>query len=492
MSGLNKTLGIWANPQDRLTSKGSGQSKEVYCFHARQSLHARLSDLSKLMEESKEVKMPNTGELVNDAEMLVDYALRNKIVLPDGLLDVLRGARSKLGALQQEGPDRDSFYQAFQRIAELVRVSVVDIRSANQRRARLEPLVAAAQKLVAYAAANARQIEDDVRNNLIEAANAVAQGAPTVADEEKFFKAYQALTSKLAPINSATLAASETRIPRWSDLFANPRQFLRDAAGITLGRFVHFAIFVLVLLGTGFALAYQSIGETAMTRYRELDTKIADLKKEFAKKEEAVRDKYDVLTVAQQKDPKSDATRSAQRSWEEAVLDVQAANDLMTRLTQEQSALPARLRKWEEQPCAVWWAKWLCSFSYRSPVGSEPSSPPETLAIVFSAQTALARMSQIVLPLLLGLLGAYSFVLRSMSRDIRELSFAPHSSLQHLVRLSLGSLAGIASGWLLKPEQVGLLNSVPAWTLAFIAGYGTELLFAFMDRLIAAFTTKPT
>jgi uncharacterized membrane protein YeaQ/YmgE (transglycosylase-associated protein family) len=58
------------------------------------------------------------------------------------------------------------------------------------------------------------------------------------------------------------------------------------------------------------------------------------------------------------------------------------------------------------------------------------------------------------------------------------------------VRLALGALAGIAAGWLSKPEQVGLLSNVPAWVLAFVAGYGIELLFAFLDRVVASFSAK--
>jgi hypothetical protein len=99
-------------------------------------------------------------------------------------------------------------------------------------------------------------------------------------------------------------------------------------------------------------------------------------------------------------------------------------------------------------------------------------------------------LNVIMLPMLMGLLGAYAFVLRTVSREIRERSFAENSALHHVARLSLGALAGIAAGWFLRPEQVGLLNSVPAWGLAFVAGYGIELLFAFLDRIVVAFTSK--
>ena len=78
-----------------------------------------------------------------------------------------------------------------------------------------------------------------------------------------------------------------------------------------------------------------------------------------------------------------------------------------------------------------------------------------------------------------------------MSVDIERRSFAPGSSIHHLIRLFLGAMAGIASGWLLKPGDVGLLSSAPAWVLAFVAGYSVELVFSFMDRIVTAFSTKP-
>lgn len=75
--------------------------------------------------------------------------------------------------------------------------------------------------------------------------------------------------------------------------------------------------------------------------------------------------------------------------------------------------------------------------------------------------------------------------------EISELSFAKASSLRHITRLALGSLAGIAFSWLFSPDAVASqLKYEPVWVFAFITGYGIELVFAFMDRIIGAFTTK--
>jgi len=40
-----------------------------------------------------------------------------------------------------------------------------------------------------------------------------------------------------------------------------------------------------------------------------------------------------------------------------------------------------------------------------------------------------------------------------------------------------------------KSYEIASFKALPVWALAFVAGYGIELVFAFMDRIIAAFTS---
>ena len=108
-----------------------------------------------------------------------------------------------------------------------------------------------------------------------------------------------------------------------------------------------------------------------------------------------------------------------------------------------------------------------------------------------AARTVISRLNDVYLPLLLGFLGAHAYILRRMSKDISDRAFAKGSAFNHIVRIGLGALAGLASTWLLTPEVVGgaSFKALPVWALAFVAGYGIELVFAFMDRIIAAFTS---
>jgi len=308
----------------------------------------------------------------------------------------------------------------------------------RQRCERLAPLVHDALALLEHAAANGRKVEAGVRNPLIATADAVARGAPTLAEEQAFFAAYEALTVATAPVTAETLAASRTVLPKLDQLFSR-QGFVDGLKGLTLGRFVNALSFIVVLVGCCLALAYYSLGASTFERQLRLQDQPAQ------------------------------------------ALAMPAAD----------GGLPDRLWRWASLPCDQPLLAWLmCSGVDRVPAGQDP---PDAMKIE-AAGAMVARMNDVVLPLLLGWLGAHAWVLRQLTTAIATRTLARGSMLGTLVRLSLGALAGFASSWLLTPEMVAgvQLKDVPAWALAFVAGYGIELVFAFMDRLIAAFTNKPS
>ncbi len=105
-----------------------------------------------------------------------------------------------------------------------------------------------------------------------------------------------------------------------------------------------------------------------------------------------------------------------------------------------------------------------------------------------TAEFVLRAMNIYFLPLLYGLLGAATFVLRSLSIAIKELTFSYDSDIKYQLRLSLGALAGMAVGWFLKPEELESLGSISPMALAFLMGYNVEVLFSIMDRFIGMAT----
>lgn len=439
--------------------------------------------------------MAMINDLASDAELIVNYSLTNKVPLPPGCVAILLAAKGQIAALAVPGKTRDDFYGALDTAAATLAVSVASIRASGSRRDRLRALVADAQRLLEFAAANAKKVDDDIRNPLIAAADSVAKGAPTVTDEQSFLKAYEALTTKTAPVTADTLEASKTKLPEFAAFFSR-HSFENALRGLTLGRFVNALVFVFILLITCVSLGYYSLGSTGLSRYRELHTSLEKLESELPQKKDLVALR-DSAVKKEQANSKVDpaALDTANRNLRETQHLVYLDELSISQFRSEHDAIPERLWKWSQQPCSTGasyvFAWTLCSAVDKIPDGEKPSSDTAKLE---AAKTVAARMSDIYLPLLLGWLGAYAFILRNMTKEISENSFAKSSALRHIVRLGLGALAGFASTWLLTPETVGgvQLKNVPAWALAFIAGYGIELVFSFMDRIIGAFTTKTT
>ena len=107
------------------------------------------------------------------------------------------------------------------------------------------------------------------------------------------------------------------------------------------------------------------------------------------------------------------------------------------------------------------------------------------------SQIMLEFVSKYLLPLLYGLLGACVYVLRSLSKEIKNLVYTVESDIRFQLRIYLGALAGLAIGWFITEQSApGLLRSVTPIALAFIAGYSVELMFSAMDTIIDAFAKE--
>ncbi len=106
-------------------------------------------------------------------------------------------------------------------------------------------------------------------------------------------------------------------------------------------------------------------------------------------------------------------------------------------------------------------------------------------------------MQKWLLPLLYGALGALVFVVRTLSNQARDRLFRKEAVVSLNLRVYLGIISGLAIGWFWGqgPSTPGTagpmsLTTLSPFALAFIAGYGVEIFFALLDKLIAAFTNK--
>ncbi len=104
------------------------------------------------------------------------------------------------------------------------------------------------------------------------------------------------------------------------------------------------------------------------------------------------------------------------------------------------------------------------------------------------ASSIIQAMSSYFLPMLYGLLGACAYILRTLFKDIRHITFHGASGISYRLRMPLGMLSGVAVGWFFKAEALSFgIASIQPLAIAFLAGYSVELLFTAMDKLIGAF-----
>jgi hypothetical protein len=109
-----------------------------------------------------------------------------------------------------------------------------------------------------------------------------------------------------------------------------------------------------------------------------------------------------------------------------------------------------------------------------------------------NSKSMLAIISQYLLPLLYGWLGALAYILRTLSREIQEVTFTRGSEIRYSLRWPLGMLGGVTVGLFFEPADLTGFAAITPLGLAFLAGYGVELLFTGLDRIVRAFTSEDT
>ncbi len=123
--------------------------------------------------------------------------------------------------------------------------------------------------------------------------------------------------------------------------------------------------------------------------------------------------------------------------------------------------------------------------------GEEVSS--ENIVIKQQAKSLLTILNQYILPLLYGLFGGFAFVLRSISRETKEMTFTAASNIKFGLRIHLGALAGLVVGFLwgdFDAKSFGIINSLSPLAVAFLAGYSVDFLFKTLDSLIGTTSKK--
>lgn len=114
-------------------------------------------------------------------------------------------------------------------------------------------------------------------------------------------------------------------------------------------------------------------------------------------------------------------------------------------------------------------------------------------AVIQEAKSYVLILGIYVLPLLYGIIGGFTFVLRELNEEIRNLTFSTGSNVKYLLRILLGAIAGLSVGlfWsdIENAQKLGL-SSLSPMLLAFLGGYCVEFLLQFIEKVANSFFKK--
>jgi len=145
------------------------------------------------------------------------------------------------------------------------------------------------------------------------------------------------------------------------------------------------------------------------------------------------------------------------------------------------------------------WVSKVRTFSFNiQSIKTEKNEEAKNYSLKNNSYIQEAKSYQIIigiyiLPLLYGLVGGFTFVLRELNSEIKNLTFTSSDNTKYLLRILLGAIAGLSIGlfWgdIEKSESLGLASLSPM-LLAFIAGYCVEYVFIFIENIVLGFISR--
>ena len=316
-----------------------------------------------------------------------------------------------------------------------------------------------ADALLYYAVSSGRELTPAIRDPIVHTFRAVTTGQPVSDQEEtEFLAAYAKLAAMVHPTTAATLRATSRTVQRpwlW-------RRFSQEPISEAQRVAYRFGVLALILI--------LIIGGAEWTR-TFINSVVTD-QAEYGRLLEERR-----------------ATRAAQKRLAEQITLVDrerqgVVDDLRASLVRQREELDLRLQTMDDRDGAL---------SRRIQAGYETLErilPVVNWNELRNVITPVATiMAVLILPVLYGALGTCAFVLRTVYAEMVERSFDGRRTGEFMVRIFLGMLSGVSLQWLLVREGQTIPGGVTPAVLAFLGGYGVELLFAAIDRILSTVIT---
>lgn len=329
-------------------------------------------------------------------------------------------------------------------------------------KAQLHQAVANANLMLVHASEQGLQIDAEIIQKIVKAKYLEQNNAWTEADESEFWQVFRAISQIIQPVTIDSIKAANTKSQKsgWIlRLFGvNERYTLTRKAVKRYVRGALVALFAMLIIQV-----YSLIGTTVLNNISSSDSKIQTLEDQM---------------ILQQQLKNVSKARSLQLSIEKVADEREKNIELLALWLRPIDYLllkePANLAIFRKSKSDKLNQKEV--YELINDLG---------IRVTQSAQHPILIIGAYILPLFYGLLGAYAYVLRVLSEEIKNITYSLDSDIKYILRINLGALAGLGVGLVFTPEAGHLVAlNLPPLTLAFIAGYSIEFVFTAIDKFI--------
>lgn len=355
----------------------------------------------------------------------------------------------------------------------------------------IENAVVEIQLLVEYIATNGLTVTDADLFTAHEAKKCISTSEWTTEKEVEFWKAYANLSKVVAPVTVESLKATKDEFGELTFLdkllkrapISNAHRLLNNY------RILSFFVLIVILVGQIIWLIGTSLVHEAETQKKLLTEQLEDFRMEtfcYSK-----QDTFDRLKLEESNEHIKSIIQDIYINqtlilgWLGNIKSVLFTFDPVYKVLENRKVNVASIE--EKLDLA------LRNKDYHKYLSQARTCIMAEAHIEHAIVMPLRMILLYPLPLLYGLLGACAYVLRTIGREIKTLSYDKQHKMGFGLRVQLGSLAGLIISWIFSS---GMMNDIATQSVvtnlsflavSFVAGYNIELFFQAMDQYLLSF-----
>lgn len=341
-----------------------------------------------------------------------------------------------------------------------------------------------AEMILSFASESGIDVDPEMIGYIVKAKQMEKEGHWAVEDETYFWIAYKTIAQLIKPVSIDSIKASEeSKIKKhtWVEKFFKKTR-RKSLVHRSVLRYSSLALFFMVillllqiyaLLGSQLLISIEE-GNRVMTQGEDRLSELILITENNNDNRSAILEKNTIEIELVQKTKEVNSSIELLLAW------MRIASFVYTDET----------KKMEKNIEPV-------SFDADADINFDAMTPEfvidKNIMAIQEAKSMIQILSLYILPLLYGLLGGFVFVLRSISKETRNVTYTKASNLKYGLRIHLGALSGLAIGLFwgdIEKQNLGFIESLSTALVAFIAGYSIEFVFRLVDQMIFSIGEK--